>query len=79
MESPMNPCVQIIYHTKEGREYSRKIEFETSEEYERWSFAKFVGDRIQYERGMFQTDQAEFISVDIIARIEYEKHDGIPF
>lgn len=79
MESPTNPYVQIIYYTKEGHRYSRKIEFETDEDCREWDFSKFVLDRIQFERGMFPTDESQFISIDIIARIEYEAYYGVPF
>lgn len=79
MESPTNPCVQILYYTKEGYRYSRKIEFETDEQYAMWSFEKFVLDRMQFEYGMFPTDESAFISIDSIARIEYEAYDGVPF
>lgn len=79
MENPTNPYVQIIFHTKEGNEYSRRIDFETDEDFNRWKFDKYVGDRICFERGMFATDQSSFISIDIIAKIEYESYDGIPF
>ena len=79
MERPTNPCVQIIFHTKEGNEYSRRIDFETDEAFHRWKFEKYVGDRICFECGMFAIDQSAFISIDTIAKIEYESYDGIPF
>lgn len=68
-----------MYYTKEGHRYSRKLEFDTDDEYRRWDFSKFVQDRIQFECGMFLTDESQFISIDIIARIEYEAYDGVPF
>lgn len=79
MESPTKPCVQIIFHTKEGYEYSRCIEFDTEEDFHRWKFEKYIMDRLMYEFGMFATDQGAFISVSTIARIEYEAYDGVPF
>ena len=79
MEKPMKPCVQIIFHTKEGYEYSRRLDFDTDEDFERWKFEKYVANVIMHERGMFAADQAAFISIDTIARIEYESYDGVPF
>ena len=79
MQRAYNPYVHIFFHTKEGREYSRRIEFETDDAFSAWNFSKFVGDRIQHEAGMFLTDQSEFISIDIIARIRYEAYDGYTF
>lgn len=79
MESPTKPCVQIIFHTKEGYEYSRRIEFDTEEEFNRWNFDRYFSGMIQCNFGMFMTDQDAVISISTIARIEYEAYDGVPF
>ncbi len=79
MESPTKPYVQIIFHTKEGHEYSRRIEFDETDNYEKWNFGEYMGNIIMHCRGMFETDQSTYISIDTIARIEYESYDGVPF
>ena len=79
MEKPTNAYIEIIFYTKEGNEYSRRIEFENDEYHNQWSFEKYIETTIMLNRGIFVTDQSAGISIDTIARIKYEAYDGIPF